>query len=73
MPTKQSKFPPGWDAARVQDLVDYYEDQSDEEAAAEHEAALSRPDHTLMEIPTDLVPAVREILAGHDKPQKPRR
>jgi hypothetical protein len=72
MPTKQSKFPPGWDAARVQELVDYYENQTDEEAAAEHEAALSRPDHTLMEIPTELVPAVREILAGHAKPQKRR-
>lgn len=43
MATKKSGFPPGWNAARVQDLVDYYDHQTDEEAAAEHEAALSRP------------------------------
>jgi hypothetical protein len=72
MAKKTNEFPPGWDAARVQDLVDYYEHQTDEDAAAEHEAALSRPDHTLMEIPTELVPAVREILADHDKAHKPR-
>jgi len=72
MAKKTSESPLGWNAARVQDLLDYYEHQTDEDAAAEHETALSRPDHTLMEIPTELVPAVREILAGHDKTQKPR-
>jgi hypothetical protein len=72
MAMKKSEFPPGWDAARVQDLVDYYDHQADEDAAAEHEAALSRPDHTLIEIPTELVPAVREIIADHEKARRPR-
>ncbi|HVT60860.1 MAG TPA: hypothetical protein VHR45_20990 [Thermoanaerobaculia bacterium] len=67
MATKKSEFPPGWDERRVQALLDYYERQTDEEATAEHAAALSRPGHTLMEIPTELVPAVREIIAEHER------
>ena len=67
MATKKSEYPPGWDQRRVQDLLDHYERQTDDEAAAEHEAALSRPDHTLMEIPTELVPAVREIITEHER------
>jgi hypothetical protein len=67
MATKKSEYPPGWDQRRVQDLLDHYERQTDDEAAAEHESALSRPDHTLMEIPTELVPAVREIITEHER------
>jgi hypothetical protein len=63
MAIKRSEFPAGWDETRVQELLDHYERQTDEEAAAEHEAALSRSGHTRIEIPTDLVPAVREIIA----------
>ncbi len=67
MATKKSEYPSGWDQSRVQELLDHYERQTDEEAAAEYEAALSRPDHTLMEIPTELVPAVREIITEHER------
>jgi hypothetical protein len=67
MSKKMSEFPAGWDEARVQDILDHYEHQTDEEAAAEDEAALSRPGQTLMEIPTELVPAVREIIAEHER------
>jgi hypothetical protein len=35
-----SEFPAGWDEARVQGILDHYENQTDEEAAAEDEAAL---------------------------------
>ena len=37
---KQSKFPPGWDAERVNRVLAHYETQSQEEAVAEDEAAL---------------------------------
>lgn len=63
----KNQFPPGWDEARVRDVIDYYENQTDEEAAAEHEAALSRPNHTLMSIPHALVPQVRQLLAEHEE------
>lgn len=67
MKKRETQFPPGWDEQRVRDLVEHYEGQNDEEAAAEHEAALSRPDHTLMPIPHELVPRVRRLLAEHEE------
>lgn len=60
---KQSEFPPGWDEQRVRRVLEHYEAQSDEEAVAEDEAAYESTTHTAMEIPVDLVPAVRELLA----------
>jgi flavodoxin len=63
--SKQSHFPPGWDEARVRRVLEHYESQSDEEALAEDEAAFETTTHTAMEIPVDLVPAVRELIAKH--------
>ena len=58
-----SRYPEGWDAARVHEVLRHYEQQTDEEAVAEDDAAYEAPTHTAMEIPVDLVPAVRELLA----------
>ncbi len=63
--TKQSAFPQGWDEARVQRVLEHYESQSDEAAVAEDEAALEAPGETLMEVPVELVPAVRRLIAEH--------
>jgi hypothetical protein len=60
---KQSSFPPGWDKARVRRVLEHYEHQSDDQAVAEDEAAYESTTHTAMEVPVDLVPAVRELLA----------
>lgn len=60
---KQSKFPPGWDEARVKRVLAHYEAQAEEEAVAEDEAAFEAQDQTVMEVPTDLVPAVRKLIA----------
>ena len=65
--TKQSQFPPGWDEARVRRLLEHYEAQSDEEAVAEDEAAFETTTHTAMEIPVDLVPAVRALIAKRNR------
>jgi len=62
---KQSKFPPGWDSERVKRVLSHYESQSEEEAVAEDEAAFEDPDQTVMEVPKQLVPAVRELIAKH--------
>ena len=59
----QSKYPTGWDEARVKRVLARYEQQSDDEAVAEDEAAYESTTHTAMEVPVDLVPAVRELLA----------
>jgi hypothetical protein len=60
---KQANFPPGWDEERVRRVLDHYETQSDEEAVAEDEAAYESTTHTAMEVPVDLVPAVRDLIA----------
>jgi hypothetical protein len=59
----QTRFPPGWDEERVRRVLDHYEQQTDEEAVAEDESAYESTTHTAMEVPVDLVPAVRELIA----------
>lgn len=60
---KQSQYPPGWDEERVRRVLHHYETQSDEEAVAEDEAAYEATTHTMMEVPVELVPIVRELIA----------
>ena len=56
---KQERFPPGWDAKRVQRVLAHYEEQTEEEAVAEDEAAFADQTQAVMEIPLELVPVVR--------------
>ena len=60
---KQPKYPPGWDKERVRRVLEHYEAQSDEEALAEDEAAYETTTHTAMQVPVQLVSAVRELIA----------
>jgi hypothetical protein len=60
---KKADFPDGWDADRIRRVLEHYEQQSEDEAEAEDEAAYESPTHTSMEIPVELVPEVRELLA----------
>lgn len=61
----ENRFPPGWDEARVRDVLAHYESQTETEAVAEDEAAFEAEDQTVMEIPTELVPKVRKLIAKH--------
>ena len=62
---KQSKYPPGWDKQRVKNVLNHYESQSEEEAVAEDEAAFEALDQTIMEVPNELAPKIRELIAKH--------
>ncbi len=64
---KQSKFPVGWDDQRVRRVLEHYEQQTDEEAVAEDEAAFEDSTQTVMEVPRDLVPKIRELIAKHKR------
>ncbi len=55
---KQNKFPPGWNEERVQKIIDYYENQTEDEAVAEAEEAFRREFITNVEVATQLVPAI---------------
>jgi hypothetical protein len=67
---KQNKFPQGWNEKRVRDVLNHYEAQTEEEAVAEDEAMYEEVTETVMEIPIELVPAVRTLLANHDRGNK---
>ena len=62
---KRSQFPPGWDEERVRRVIDHYEAQSEEEAMAEDEGAFEGSDCAMVEVPKELLPAVRELIARH--------
>ena len=62
---RQNRFPSGWDEERVRKVLAHYEEQSEDEAMAEDEAAFEDSTQTVMEVPIDLVPAVRELIAKH--------
>ena len=60
-----ANFPPGWDEERVERVLQRYQSLTEEEAVAEDEAAFEDATQTVMEIPRELVPAVRALLAEH--------
>jgi hypothetical protein len=62
---RQDRFPPDWDEARVRKVLAHYEEQTEDEAVAEDEAALEESTQTVMEVPHELVPAIRELIAKH--------
>ena len=59
-----NRFPPGWDEKRVKGVISHYESQSEDEAVAEDEATMG---DTVMAVPAELVPEVRELIAKHKK------
>lgn len=58
-----NRYPKGWDARSIKALADHYDNQSDEDAAAEDEAAYRSTLVTMMAIPVELVPQVQKLLA----------
>lgn len=59
---KKQKYPVGWDEARVRKLAEHYDNQSEDEQAAEIEAALNDQNQTLMMVPTELVPEIVKLI-----------
>ena len=57
------KFPPGWDEARVREVIAHYENQSEDEQFAEIEDAREREGITMIAVPTELVSEVRALIA----------
>jgi hypothetical protein len=55
-------FPEGWDEGKVQRVLAHYGEQAEDEALAEDEAAIASCD-TVMNVPRDLAPKVRELIA----------
>lgn len=62
---KQNKFPAGWNEERVRRVLAHYEHQTEEEAVAEDEAAYEQKGQSMIEIPYELIPNVRNLIVQH--------
>jgi hypothetical protein len=69
---KRNRFPKGWNEARVREVLDHYESQTEEEAVAEDEAAFRNRDQTVMVVPKRLVPAITKLIStqSNRRPKK---
>ncbi len=61
--SQRQEFPRGWDEKRIRKVLAHYENQSEDEAVAEDEAAYEAEGQTVMIVPTDLVPVIRQLIA----------
>jgi hypothetical protein len=59
---KQNRFPKGWNEVRVQEVLEHYESQTEDEAVAEDEAVYNQRNQTVMVVPKALVPAVTKLI-----------
>lgn len=57
------KLPPGWDEARIREVIAHHDARGEDERAAEIEAAWEAEGMTLMSVPTELVPEIRALPA----------
>ena len=58
-------FPKGWDEARVRRVLEHYEQQTEEEAVAEDEDAFRDNKQAIVEVPHEMLPVIRELIAKH--------
>ena len=67
---KRTRFPVGWDEARVQRVLKHYEQQTENEAVAEDEASFQLRGQTVMVVPKRLVPEITRLIDRRSKPRK---
>ena len=58
----RNRFPPGWDEKRVRRVLAHYENQSDEEVAAEDALAFKDKRRAVVEVPIELLPVIRGLI-----------
>ena len=57
-----NRLPVGWDEARIRRILSHYEMQTEEDAVAEDEAAFRGRGRAVIEVPIELIPAIRELI-----------
>ena len=63
-------FPAGWDEERIRRVLAHYEMQADDEAVAEDEAAFREEARTVIEVPVELIPAIRQLIGQFEAQAK---
>jgi len=61
---KKSQYPKGWDEKRVKAVIEFYDNQTEDEELAEYEAAMELKGQSMMLVPTELVPEIRRLIAN---------
>jgi hypothetical protein len=59
---KKQVFPRGWNEKRVRKVIEYYDQQTEDEALAEYEAGIEIKGLSVMFVPSELVPVVRRLI-----------
>jgi len=62
----QNKFPTGWSDEKVKRVLTHYEGQTEDESLREDEAGVDSS-ATVVNVPHDLLPKVRELIAKHQR------
>ena len=60
---KKQRMPRGWTEKQIWDLAAHHDRQTEDEQAAEIQAALSAENQTVMVVPTELVPEIQALIA----------
>jgi hypothetical protein len=60
---EKKAYPDGWDEHQIRQLAEYYDNQTEDEQVAEHEAAFLAEGQTVMVVPTELVPEIIQLIA----------
>jgi len=59
---KKQAYPAGWDEERIRKLAEHYNNQTEDEQVAEHEAAFLAEGQTVKVVPTELVPEIVKLI-----------
>lgn len=62
---KMNTFPDGWNEEKVQSVINYYRNQTEEEEVSEDEAPFKEKNQTFVEVPQELVPEIRKLIASY--------
>ena len=62
----KNKFPVGWNNDKVQKVISHYENQNEDEALLEDESFLNNSSESVIQVPNDLIPVIREFIARRE-------
>ncbi len=59
---KKNRILEGWTDEKVCKVISHYERQTEEKTLAEDEAVFTDPTKTVIEVPRELLPAIRQMI-----------
>ncbi len=61
------KYPSGWSEEKALEIAGFYDGQSEAEIVAEIDAALADEQTVLVQVPRDILPAIRKLIDQRKK------